>query len=290
MNFLQMKSLSRAKTVALIATVIAFLYVFLSPFNSPLYELIMFPCPDFRTPDVSKMLISLRPYGIDASEIEFKSLNGKVLRGLFLEKKGSKRVFLFSHTKGNNAYFQIEKARCMCAFNASVFLYDYQGFGKSEGRMSVNNSCDDALAAYDYLQKVRNYSAENIIAVGQSYGSGVSGQLCKRRKLAAVIMLSGFSSLSSAGKKSLLWLQAYPDAAFPKQDLDNVEVFSKPHPPLLIVHGDQDRVISVEEAKRLFAKAIEPKQLLILRGGHCSFGDGADFAVCVSDFLKKHGI
>lgn len=285
-----LKNLSREKLIALSAIIAAFLYIFFSPLNWTLYELILFPCPDFRTPDVNSKLHDMTKFGINASEVEFRSLNGRTLHGIYLSNSRSKRVFLFNHTKGNNIYAQLEKARCLCVFDASVLLYDYQGFGRSEGRMSVEASCDDAIAAYDYLVKEKHFAANKIIAVGQSFGSGVTGYLCTRRELAGVIMLSGFSSLLSTGRKTLPWLHAYPDSTFLNHAMDNTAVFSKSHPPLLIVHGDQDNIIPVEEAHRLYDRAIEPKKLLILHGGHCSFGDGQEFNKCLAAFLAKYRI
>ena len=67
-------------------------------------------------------------------------------------------------------------------------MYDYQGFGKSQGRPSVECACEDALAAYDYLVNTEKFDNNCIIGVGQSFGSGVTGQLALHRKLAGVIM------------------------------------------------------------------------------------------------------
>lgn len=188
-------------------------------------------------------------------------------------------------------YIQLAKARSLCACGGSVFMYDYQGFGNSQGRPTVQGACDDALAAYDYLRDLEKRDAKDIIAVGQSFGSGVTGQLALNRKLAGVIMLSGFSSLVSAGRNTLPWLKLYPASIFPPQiALDNGAVFGKLHLPLLIVHGTTDRIISYHEAQKLFAKASDPKKLLLLPEGHSSFGKGNQFAIAVKDFLRENSL
>ena len=170
-------------------------------------------------------------------------------------------------------------------------MYDYQGFGRSEGQTTVDGTCDDALAAYDYLIHHEQRKAKDIIAIGESWGSGVTGQLAAQRELAGVIMLSGFSSLLSCAKDRLFWLRWYPKWSFPRQfDMDNASIFAKPHPPLLIVHGRRDYIIPCKEAENLYARAIEPKSILLFPKGHCTFGKGNEFAIAVRQWMKKNNI
>ncbi|MFY0022366.1 hypothetical protein ABTQ05_20790, partial [Acinetobacter baumannii] len=86
----------------------------------------------------------------------------------------------------------------------------------------------------DYLIASEHRTAHDIIGYGESFGSGVTGQLLKRRSLAGVIFQSGFASLKTAARDTLFWLQFYPDWMFPAQMMDNEPLFTRPHPPLLI--------------------------------------------------------
>jgi hypothetical protein len=67
--------------------------------------------------------------------------------------------------------------------------------------------------------------------------------------------------------------------------MDNIAVFRKDHVPLLIVHGAGDQIISCGQAFRLFREACEPKELLILRAGHSSFGKTNEFVIKAREFL-----
>lgn len=269
---------------------IALLVLLLMPSNGPLYELIMFPCPDPRTPDLSAGFSELEQLGIKSEEVRYKTSNGKTLHALYFHLPHSKRVFLFSHGKGNNIYCQLPKAKLFLACGGSVFMYDYQGFGRSEGKPSVEGACDDAVASYDYLVKEKSYTAGDIIAIGQSFGSGVVGQLSLRRQLAGIIIQSGFASLQSAACDTLPWLKFYPDWTFPKQMMDNIAVFSKTHPPLLIVHGKRDPILAYDRAKELYEKSSPPKRFLELNTGHSGFGKTNAFAETVRSFLQENGI
>ena len=281
-----------ARAFVAIAGTLTLLYLFLAPFNVPLYELIMFPCVDPRTPALKKEFAELSAMHVTKKDVEIKSSNGRHIRGWFLELPGTKRVFLFSHGKGNNIFAKLGTAKLLLMCGGSVFMYDYQGFGNSEGKVTVPNACADAVAAYDYLVKVEHRSGKDIIAFGESFGSGVSSQLALKRPLAGVIFQSGFSSLMRAGRDRLVWLKAYPDWVFPESlKLDNISVFRKPHPPLLIVHGKCDRQVSFANAEDLYKNAIEPKTLLTINDGpHCCFGKRDEFLLCVRSFLNQNKI
>lgn len=200
------------------------------------------------------------------------------------------RAELFLLAKGS-LYNRSGMARTLLRCGGSVFLYNYRGYGNSEGSPTLDGVCEDGLAAYDYLIQKVNTEAEEIIAYGESFGTGVTGQLIMHRKVGGVILQSGFSSLLRASRDVLPWLHLYPDSWFPKQMMDNVIVFNKQHPPLLIVHGKNDRMISCQNAQDLFDSSIEPKTLLILpEGDHGSFGKGNSYFVTVEKFLRDNGL
>lgn len=275
-----------------IAGPLVLLYLFLAPLNVPLYELLMFPIVDPRTPDRTKEFAQLEKMHVTRKEVTFRSANGRKLKGWFFELPGTKRVFLFSHGKGENIFAKLDSARLLLLCGGSVFMYDYQGYGLSEGKVTIGNACNDALAAYDYLVKKEHRSGKDIIAFGESFGSGVSSQLTLKRPVAGVIVQSGFSSLMRAGRDRLVWLNAYPDWVFPDYlKLDNAAVFSKPHPPLLIVHGKRDRLVSFANAEDLYQRAVEPKMFLpVADGPHCCFGKQDEFLLSVRSFLNQNKI
>jgi alpha-beta hydrolase superfamily lysophospholipase len=277
--------------VAVLGT-FALLYFFLAPFNIALYELLLFPIVDPRTPDRSKEFAELAAMHVQIKEVSIKSSNGRLIKGWFFELPQTKRVFLFSHGKGENIYGKLGSARLLLMCGGSVLMYDYQGYGRSEGRASVQNACNDAVAAYDYLVQKENRSGKDIIAFGESLGSGVSAQLSIKRPLAGIIVQSGFSSLMRAGRDRMVWLKAYPDSFFPDQlKLDNSAVFQKAHAPLLIIHGKRDRTVLFANAEDLYRTASQPKTLMVVdEGRHCCFGQKDKFLLCVRSFLDKNKI
>ena len=280
------------KLLAVCVASMVVLYLVLSPFDLLLYNLIMFPCPDPRIPNVDKKLDELRLYNAKVKEVSFRSKNGRLLHGWFVELPNTRKVFLYSHGKGNNIYGKIHHIPLLLLCGGSVFIYDYQGYGKSEGRITLDGACDDATAAYDYLVNQEHRTGKDIIGFGESFGCGVTGQLSIRRKLAAVILQSGFSSLLRAGRDNLFWLRWYPESAFPYcLKMDNAAIFGKPHSPLLIVHGKKDRILPFANAEDLYSTAVEPKRFYVVSdGGHCCFGTTSQFVQAVKSFLVDNQI
>lgn len=267
-------------------------YAFLAPPVAwPLYNIALFH-PDQHVIDIDAKVKSIeRDFNATKRDITFVSANGKKLSGWLFELPNTKRVYLVSEGQGGNIYHKLSSARLLLQCGGSVFQYDYQGYGKSEGRPTLAGVCDDAAAAYDYLLGHERKTGSDIIAFGESFGSGVTGQLAARRKVGGVILLSGYSSLLKASREMFPFLYLYPDWMFPTQRLDNVAVFQKPHPPLLIVHGKRDKVLSYQSAEDLFTAAAEPKTFLTLpEGSHGMFGKGNEFFTTVVSFCKQHNL
>ncbi len=287
-------SISRKTGRAIILAILALplaLYIALSPFVAwPLYQAMLFqPGHELGSEKPWKKVES--DFGVSRKEVSFRSKDGTVLHGWFFKLPAARRTFLVSEGRGGSLYNRSGMARMLLRCGGSVFLYNYRGYGNSEGSPTLDGVCEDGLAAYDYLIQKENTEAEEIIAYGESFGTGVTGQLIMHRKVGGVILQSGFSSLLRASRDVLPWLHLYPDSWFPKQMMDNVIVFNKQHPPLLIVHGKNDRMISCQNAQDLFDSSIEPKTLLILpEGDHGSFGKGNSYFVTVEKFLRGNGL
>jgi len=268
---------------------LAFAYVVCSPTVAwPLYNLYLFPpkqSSHFAEEHLAKVELENR---VKIKLVQFPGPNGNTLRGRFFELPGTRRVYLYSHGRGIRPSHRLNIIEALVKCQGSVLDYDYEGVGDSDGMASIEGSRDSAIAAYDYLKTVEHRSDDDIIGYGQSFGCGPCAQLAKYRRPAAIILQSGYPSLLDAGRQWLAWLRIYPDMAFPKEILDSVAIFTKPHPPLLLIHGDKDITLAWKNQKTLFDAAIAPKQLVIIPGaGHniVTYNPQEAFAT-ISSFVK----
>jgi uncharacterized protein len=143
--------------------------------------------------------------------------------------------------------------------NVSVLLYDYRGYGKSEGKPSVAGVCQDGIAAFDYLIREKGYKASQILLYGESLGTAIASEIAAARPCAGIILQSGFTSLRDIGAEHFPVTKVYPRFLFPEHLLDNLAHVENNKRPLLIIHGHKDKVVPFKHAQMIYERAAEPK-------------------------------
>ncbi|MGA7266958.1 MAG: alpha/beta hydrolase [Aestuariivirga sp.] len=144
-----------------------------------------------------------------------------------------------------------------------ALFVSYRGFGGSSGTMSEAGLVSDGVAAYDWLT-AQGVSADRILVVGESLGTGVAVQLAAQRSVAALALEAPYTATVDVGAEIYWWLPVrllMKDRFLSRDHIRNVRA------PVLIVHGDADRLIPVAHGQRLFELASEPKEIEIIPGG-----------------------
>lgn len=207
--------------------------------------------------------------GVRYEDVFFLSNNGTRLHGWHFNKPGATKTVLLSHGIGGNVSSRVDLVEIYLKAGVSVFIYDYQGYGRSAGKASLQTVVDDGEAAYHYLVDDLGVSAEDLILAGESLGTGVTCGLSKRVQSAALILQSPFSSLSKRCAEVVPLLRSRPHWLESINGLSNELVLKQAHPPLLIVHGERDSTVPVSHARSLYDDAIGQKNLLVIDGaGH----------------------
>ncbi len=124
-----------------------------------------------------------------------------------------------------------------------ILAYDYPGYGASSGKPSEKKCNHSINAAYHYLTEERNINAKKLILIGQSVGSGPTCWLAARNEHAGVILISPFlSTFRTVTRISLFFNDRFK----------NFAEIKKISSPLLVIHGDQDRVIPFTHGRKLY--------------------------------------
>lgn len=242
------------------ASILAALYVAFSPrVAKSLYgQMIFHPYPypegDYLTGHVG---------GLVYRDVFFESLDGTRLHGWYFEQARAKRTILFSHGNTGNLSDRRALLESVLATGENVFVYDYRGYGRSQGIPDIPGVIDDACAAYDYLTRELGLSYDEIVLYGESLGAAITCQLSTRRKSAGLILQSGFASLTRIGREHVPLMHLYPAVLFPQPLLCNLRILKSEHPPLLIVHGVKDTTVPFHHAEEMYAKARGPKTLIV---------------------------
>jgi len=264
-----LRKLTIMTAVGVVVEIVA-LYVVMSPpmwASIGLLDRLIFH-PDTQHYDVSKIRSQIETFmHTTIEDVTFNSANGKKSHAYFMKFPGSKKVIVYSHGNGGNIEYRLPPAFSLMSLRCSVFLYDYEGYGSSEGTPTLSNVCDDAVGAVDYLENHEHYKPKDLVLFGESLGTGVTCELSKRRQSGAIILVSGFSSLIGAGRDKLWWLRLYPDWMFPTPHMDNLATLSKPHPPLMIAHGTKDGILNHSYSEELMRGACSPKVFVSVPNG-----------------------
>lgn len=275
-----------------LVVVALFLIALGSPVNSRLVNMLLFhPRTEIYLDGEAFKLFKER-YGVELKEARFPSKNGELLHCWYMEKPGADCTFLVSHGNAGNLSHRYLIFGTLFEANGSVFIYDYQGYGNSDGEPDDKKVVEDGLSAYDFLHKKLKVPEEKIVLYGESLGCAVSSAIVKERPVRAVILQSPFATLAATAKDKIAWAKLYPDALFTQDHLENLSPYLKEHPPLLLIHGEDDCILKSDYSKEIYEKALEPKELLILPGhGHNDLypDTSRQVAAKIKEFLSKKG-
>ena len=158
--------------------------------------------------------------------------------------------------------------------------FDYEGYGRSSGKPSEAAAERDVLRVWKYLTVERNIPAEQIVLHGFSLGTGVASFLASKVSgYRALILEAPFTSTYAVA--GLAWV---PGNRFP-----SFRYITQVKSPILIMHGDRDRIIPFSHGKKLYEKAPSPKHFHQVRGA--GYNDiiataGSDYWQILNEFLK----
>jgi fermentation-respiration switch protein FrsA (DUF1100 family) len=205
-------------------------------------------------------------FGLSYKDVYFETKDGKKLHGWFFPGDREHPVLLHFHGNAGNISHRLDLIKRLVQKNLQVFIIDYRGFGKSEGRPSEKGVYLDGLAAYDHLVREEGIPPENIVLHGHSLGAAVALEVALKRRVRSVILESPFTSTKDMAKTMPLFFIFSP---LLPANYNNLEKVTRLSVPLLVIHGDQDGIVPFSMGERLFASAPEPKQFLLLEGaGH----------------------
>ncbi|HIJ59686.1 MAG TPA: alpha/beta hydrolase [Nitrospirae bacterium] len=203
--------------------------------------------------------------GLYYEEIILTTNDNISLKGWFIPSKENKYVVIFSQGNAGNRSYRIEKIKILNEIGLSVLIYDYRGYGDSEGKPNETGTYLDAVAGWQYLVNIKGINTEKIILYGESLGSAVSVELARRLPCSAIILEGAFTSLNELAEKFFPYL---PAKFLSKYDYDSLSKINSLKMAKLFIHSDKDDIVPYDMGKRLFDKATETKKFLTLSGGH----------------------
>lgn len=200
--------------------------------------------------------------GTTVEDAWFQAADGVRLHGWFFPHEQPRAVVLFAHGNAGNLTHRRFHMRRLQQLGVSVLIFDYRGYGRSQGRPDEPGILADARAARKWLAEKCGIAETQIVLQGESLGGGVMVDLAVSDGARGLVLENTFTSLPDVGAYHY---PALPVRFFMRNRLDSLSKIAAYHGPLLQVHGDADRVIPFALGQRLFDAANEPKQFVRLR-------------------------
>ena len=196
-------------------------------------------------------------WGLDFENVYFTTADGVRLHGWFVPGQ-SEVTWLWFHGNAGNISHRLENLSLLRDhLGVSVFLFDYRGYGRSDGRVSEEGTYRDAEAALSYLWSHRDVDPEKIVLFGRSLGCAVAVDLASRHQAYALILESPFTSISDMAKRAIPLL---PIGVLLRTKYDTLSKIGGIAGPLLILHGGQDEVVPIELGLQRLQKATSGLQ------------------------------
>jgi len=225
--------------------------------------------------------------GLEYEHVKFKTGDGFNLSGWYIPADSALLTVLFCHGNGGNISTLLGTIKQHHQTGLNVFVFDYRGYGDSEGSPDEEGTYLDVEAAREYLVQERGVTDSHLVLVGRSLGGAVASWLAAKHPPRALILESTFTSLADLASEIYPYLPVRPLLRFEYNTLGRVKDI---HSPLLVIHSPTDEVIPYHHGERLFEHANEPKEFMQIIGGH---NDGFQISAVQYEqglraFLKLH--
>ena len=206
--------------------------------------------------------------GLSFEDVYLKTEDAVTIHGWFIPSpqgplKG-KGTVIFLHGNAGNIGDRLGKIQFFHDSGRDVFIIDYRGYGKSEGRPTEAGIYKDALAAYDYLASRRDVDPKRIIAYGASLGGAVAIDLAAKRNLSCLIVDSAFTSAADMAKRIYPFVPSF----LVQIKLDSLGKIKYISAPKLFIHSRDDEIVPLALGRKLYEAAAPPKEFLEITGGH----------------------
>ena len=205
--------------------------------------------------------------GMHFEEVYFPAADGTQLHGWFIPGRGDDTLVWFH---GNAANISNRVYNIMLLYQhvgANVFIFDYRGYGRSDGKPSEKGLYSDGEGVLEYLRSRDDIDHDRLVLFGRSLGGCIVAELAMRHRVKAVIIESSFTSSDALARhlRPVLTILLRPWMLV-RSRFDSLSKMPRIHSPVMVVHGDKDVTVPIHMGRELFNAANEPKRFYEIKG------------------------
>ena len=202
-------------------------------------------------------------FGVPYEMASLTTVDGVSLRGWSLPHPSPRVLIVYFHGNGGNLSVWAPILVGIYRQGYAVRAFDYRGYGASTGRPSERGLYTDVDAAVEWAWRAGGQRMP-VVYWGRSLGTTMAAYAATRRSPDGLILESGFPDARALLRASppLAFLGLFSSYRFPTAGwLDDVRR------PVLVMHGDNDRVIPFGAGRALFDNISSRKQFVVIKGG-----------------------
>ena len=229
--------------------------------------------------------------GMHFEDVYFPAADGTQLHGWFIPGRGDDTLVWFH---GNAANISNRVYNIMLLYQhvgANVFIFDYRGYGRSDGKPSEKGLYSDGEGGLEYLRSRDDIDHDRLVLFGRSLGGCIVAELAMRHRVKAVILESSFTSVDAMARYNRPAIAFFiPSRLLIKSRFDSIKKMPLIHSPVMVVHGDMDITVPISMGRELFDAANEPKRFYEIRGAthdDTHIVGGKNYFAALRDFIDN---
>ena len=225
--------------------------------------------------------------GLDFEEVRFTAADGVTLHGWFVPGSDGATLVLLHGNAGNISGRLRRLADLHRRLGMNVLIFDYRGYGLSEGRPSEKGTYLDAEAALDYLGSRGDVDQDRIALFGHSLGTAIAVETAVRRDVYALLLESPFTSIRAMARHNYPFFPGI--GAILRRKYDSLSKIEDIRAPLMVLHGDRDDTVPIRMGRELYEAAAEPKRFHPIAGADHDDADvvgGDAYYEAIAAFLR----
>ncbi|MGA7615695.1 MAG: alpha/beta hydrolase [Thermoanaerobaculia bacterium] len=207
-----------------------------------------------------------RDYGFDperVEEVRFRADDDTLLTGWYCRAADPIGSGLYCHGNTGNFTKDLAALRRFVDDGLNVLVFDYRGFGRSEGRPTIRGVVRDAHAAAELHERIRPAHLPSLL-YGFSLGGAVAAQIVRDHPFDALVLQSTFTNLPEMTRTIFPNLPLHILAG---HDFDTLSIVESLEIPLLVIHGTADEMIPCSMGETLHERCATARPIEIIENG-----------------------
>jgi pimeloyl-ACP methyl ester carboxylesterase len=212
-----------------------------------------------------QLVATPKQFGLSYEAVSFKTTDDLTLSGWYVPAEKARGIILFFHGNAGNISHRMLSIQIFNRLRFSTFIFDYRGYGNSEGQPDEIGTYRDAEAAWQYLVRQRDVDPSTIVVFGRSLGAAIASHLAAEHTPRALIVESAFTSAPDLAARFYPFMPVRWLARFHYATIDHLK---KVDCPILVVHSREDEIVPFAHGHALFEEARPPKEFFDINGSH----------------------